>query len=497
MKKLHHVLLISFLFLITSNSFSQISYKYDGTLTEYEKECFEKLKDYIPNWITTCKSHYAFDQPNNHTVVKIISKDKLNGCRFECLLTDSSLLNYNQFYKNDDGQLKLPLGAFQKFSCLLNSIRYSYINLLTHEGLSQRLSNFIDKYIQYIDFRIYNTKGDFVSIYFYFNHFEIVLSTLKTPIFSCYVYKDPYGRELMWGDETAYQITLFKTFNKEQSEYLQEFLFNTFLKNTYNIKKSNIRSDDTIHANIISQLDSNNSVELIALHGNWYKIKFSNKANIGWIHNSCLAIQKATNIEFNVQQPEKYKKPSNYFPLSLNNKWTYNYLGNKIIEKNVVDYSLDKRVSYIKKIIKTNTDEILKSTVEAYSFKGKGIDLAGTSSDTNQSNIDWKFSHDKILEYPLSIKNEWTEYSNLAKGIEKKNEVICFSECNVKAGNFSNVCRIKFIIDSWREKKKVIGYDYYAYGVGLIKQEIENNEGKIKTILELISYSVKETESNE
>ena len=77
------------------------------------------------------------------------------------------------------------------------------------------------------------------------------------------------------------------------------------------------------------------------------------------------------------------------------------------------------------------------------------------------------------------------------------NEVICFSECNVKAGNFSNVCRIKFIIDSWREKKKVIGYDYYAYGVGLIKQEIENNEGKIKTILELISYSVKETESNE
>jgi len=109
------------------------------------------------------------------------------------------------------------------------------------------------------------------------------------------------------------------------------------------------------------------------------------------------------------------------------------------------------------------------------------------------SALEWKqVSNHIILKYPLAVDSIWTtdDYESVINY-----KVVGFVALKVQAGNFENVCEVRKNHKYYDEERKIksfgIFYDYYAPNVGLIKEEIVNEDKTISPALELVRYNVK------
>lgn len=182
-------------------------------------------------------------------------------------------------------------------------------------------------------------------------------------------------------------------------------------------------------------------------------------------------------------------KPTKYFPLKVGNYWLYKLAKTGTIEKRISEYLPSKSAYVLEQLSKFSGTGSIKS-ITIYRTTNSKIYLLGAAG-VFKPKIEWKDSPYLILDYPLRIGRQWTEYKD--KDETKINQVIDFVDCKVTAGKFKNVCKIKTTISYlWENKiEKIISYDFYAPNVGLIKQEGVDKDGTVYTVFELINYNIK------
>jgi len=70
--------------------------------------------------------------------------------------------------------------------------------------------------------------------------------------------------------------------------------------------------------------------------------------------------------------------------------------------------------------------------------------------------------------------------------------VVAFVDCEVTAGKFTKVCKVKSIL-YYNDGPKISTMtilEYYAPKIGLIKTEVVSENGDINTFSELINYNI-------
>jgi hypothetical protein len=86
------------------------------------------------------------------------------------------------------------------------------------------------------------------------------------------------------------------------------------------------------------------------------------------------------------------------------------------------------------------------------------------------------------MQYPLKAKSNWKQGDNG----RTEYSVVGFVTLAVEAGTFNNVCKIKKVVKEFDMQS----YLYFAPDIGLIKEELVNEDKSTSMFRELTSYKL-------
>ncbi len=185
---------------------------------------------------------------------------------------------------------------------------------------------------------------------------------------------------------------------------------------------------------------------------------------------------------------------NNYYPLKVGNVWKYQFGERGSTQKNVITEYFDKYDAYVvENIIKMGD---LPPIINRELLELRGDKILVLAAQASLLGGEWEFEDPTkvILQYPLKVGLKWESGSDEERTFC---EVVDSLSLRVKAGEFSNVYKIRAIItykNSVTGETRVFAktYRYYALNVGLIKQEVISKEtGAVTgTFLELIEYKI-------
>ncbi len=185
-----------------------------------------------------------------------------------------------------------------------------------------------------------------------------------------------------------------------------------------------------------------------------------------------------------------------YYPITVGSHWTYSNLSEssgaeitvEVVEIATIGTVNGKEVYAVRET--TKFGNVVADITERLIDKQKSMVLnAGTFRKAYDSN--WTFSSDTLLLFPLSVGKIWKDNSDGTT----ESTVIGLTNLKVKAGEFSNVVKVKKATYEKRgQKLKVvppIEIDYYARNVGLIKTEVfDPKTPQSKVTFELTDYQI-------
>ena len=183
---------------------------------------------------------------------------------------------------------------------------------------------------------------------------------------------------------------------------------------------------------------------------------------------------------FLTQLPSNQSGVPDYFPLTVGNEWTYKMPG--ATEDNeqtirVAEYSDEYRAYLVRTIFRIGgafpitSEDLIERRKNKVLLLGSRGGLLGT---------DWNFTSGLLMQLPLQPKSNWKQ------GDDRKTEysVVGFAALTVAAGTFENVCKIKKVVKRFH----IQYFMYFAPNVGLIKEEVINEDNTTSTFRELTSW---------
>jgi hypothetical protein len=169
----------------------------------------------------------------------------------------------------------------------------------------------------------------------------------------------------------------------------------------------------------------------------------------------------------------------NYYPLKVGYEWTYKMPEDNEQTIRVTEYSEEYRAYLVRTIWRIGTALPITSDELIETRKNKILRLGSRGGILNS---DWKFIPHLLMQFPLEKKSTWKQ------GDEGETEysVVGFVTLTVEAGTFKNVCKIKKQVKEFDMQM----YIYYAPNVGLIKEEVINEDKSTIMFRELTSYKL-------
>lgn len=171
-------------------------------------------------------------------------------------------------------------------------------------------------------------------------------------------------------------------------------------------------------------------------------------------------------------QTNKDKDHSKYFPLSVGNKWEYV----KLKQGNVISTSITEVTKKKAQIFIVNSDiEMFGMTISSQSWytvnSSKLVIVGGGGGLFVNEPKSYKNSQVE-LQFPLKVGSEWDYTEDGGKKVFRK-VLNWHDSLQTDFGSFNDVYEIQEkIIDG---TFTVYRYLYYAYGIGLVKEEIDES----------------------
>jgi len=127
---------------------------------------------------------------------------------------------------------------------------------------------------------------------------------------------------------------------------------------------------------------------------------------------------------------------------------------------------------------------------------GRIVHIGGTDIKSGKSRLIFD-NGEVILKSPLKVGMTW-EYDK----DNRDNDLVCrvkckvvkITDCEVLAGHFENVCVIQRTACYYQGKVKKyrkVQNEYYAPGVGELKEESVDDHGNANVLMELLEYKIK------
>jgi hypothetical protein len=173
---------------------------------------------------------------------------------------------------------------------------------------------------------------------------------------------------------------------------------------------------------------------------------------------------------------------ANYYPLKVGYEWTYKMPGTTEDNEQTVritEYSDEYRAYLVRTIFRiggalpVTSDDLIEPRKNRILRLGSRGGLFGS---------DWNFTSNLLMQFPLKAKSRWQQGDNGKTDYS----VIGFVTLTVEAGTFNNVCKIKKVVKEFDMQ----GYLYYAPNIGLIKEEVINEDKSTSMFRELTSYKL-------
>jgi hypothetical protein len=195
-------------------------------------------------------------------------------------------------------------------------------------------------------------------------------------------------------------------------------------------------------------------------------------------------------------------RPGDYYPLAIENKWTYKDKQDSIIDFEIVD-TID--ISGTQAFVKMTTTSNIENAVN-YSYVAKGSDVINQHAVGGSSAGDDTIIFSPVLplyKFPLIPGESWeVEFSVSVPGGyyvgngKAKYEVVSEESVTVKGGTFNHVFQVKedFVWEIFgQELDRTISRQWLAPNVGIVKFVNEQTRGgeTFSTEAELQSYSLK------
>jgi hypothetical protein len=208
-----------------------------------------------------------------------------------------------------------------------------------------------------------------------------------------------------------------------------------------------------------------------------------------------------TILSFNLSRPvcsypAGQDDASTYYPLVAGNVWTYQFADNKSTVRYDVVGHLDDRDTYLVSCLTKMIDVNIKTEEIMGNSGGRIIHIGGTDIKFGKNRRIYD-NVEVLLKTPLTAGATW-EYDkdNRDNGLScrVKCRVVKITDCEVKAGEFENVCVVQRTACYYKdneEKYRKVQNEYYAPGVGEIKEESVDALGNANVLMELLEYKIK------
>ena len=185
-----------------------------------------------------------------------------------------------------------------------------------------------------------------------------------------------------------------------------------------------------------------------------------------------------------------------YYPLQAGNVWIYQLDDNKsTVRYEVVGYLDDRNAYLVKRLTKMIDVEI---TTEEFigNSDGRIVYIGGTDIRSGISRLIFD-NEEVILKTTLKSGMTWEYYKDNCDNdlvCRVKCRVVKFTDCEVKAGRFENVCVVQRMTCYYKgktEQYRKVQNEYYAPRVGEIKEESVDALGNANVFMELLEYKIR------